>query len=359
MNEQKTKDNKELKQYKNVLGLTALLLGGQIGAGYASGREVVTFFGDYGWFNIILFFILIFGYAILLINYAKVAQQIKAQNITDVTKAAFGKFSFVANMLLVISMFSGLSATIAGVDSVANNIFSSYNFPLISIAITILVVIIVSGGLEGILKFASIITPLLIITLFGTIFYFLIFGSHELVIMPNIDEGVMGLGIISALFYVGSNLNTSSAIITQLNQKFDFKTLKFSAFLFATFFSLGIIFIIISIYLSGNVNFYSELPMSHIASSLSSAFGVFYNIILFFAMTMTITAVSFSLTHWFKKYVKNNRFYTVSIIIALAFLVSRLGFGVIIDYIYPVKGFGGLIVGLGVFIYYIRQKRKK
>ena len=355
-NQQKKKSN-ELKTYKNVIGLAALLIGSQVGAGYASGREIVGFFGDYGWFNFILFVVLLSGYFLLLNTYIKVSKLVKANNITDLTKVAFGKFNFLANLLLFIAMFAGLSATLAGLDSVAQMTFNTYNFPWLSILIGGIVVIVVSGGLKSVLKLANIAVPLLITVLLVTTFYFLLFGSHTGVELAPQNVSLIGAGLISTVFYIGSNLNSAGTLITQIHDKFEQKTIKLSAFLFIFFFATGILIVINSLYLSTNTIFQSDMPLALLAGSISSALGVVYRVALFLAITMTLTAVSFTLTNWFNVYIKN-RLLTVIIIVGSGFLVSRLGFAAIIDYIYPIKGAGGLIVGVGIYIYYLKNKRK-
>ena len=354
-NTQKTNEIK-LKQYKGVVGLTALLLGSQIGAGYASGREIVGFFGNYGLFNIALFFLLIFGFFILLHSYVKVARYIKANNITDVTNVAFGRLALVANILLFIAMFAGLSATLAGLDSVAQTTFTTYSFPWLSVSIALFVIFIVSRGLKAVLKMANLTVPFLIVLLFATTIYFLIFGNHTGTVVPVVTPSVMGLGLLSTLFYIGSNLNSVGTLLTQIHNKFDDQTIKRSTFLFAVLFGSGILIVIGSLYLSSTTIFTSDMPLALLASSIHSALGVVYSAALFLAITMTLTAVSFTLTNWFNVYFKN-RLLAVTIIVGFGFIVSRLGFGTIIDYIYPIKGAGGLIVGIGVYIYYIRHKK--
>lgn len=342
---------------KNIVALTAILLGSQIGAGYASGREIVGFFGDYSWFNVFLVFVLFFGYLLLLSAYGKVAKQVEANNVTDVTKVVFGKFSFVANCLLIISMSAGLSATIAGLDSIATMTLSTYTFPWLTLLICAIVVGVVSGGLKSVLKAGSFVVPFLIITMFTTLIYFLVLGNYGSVTIQSPTLSTMGIGITSALFYVGSNLNASGTLLTQIGNKFTLKSIKWSTFLFALFFSLGVAFTISALYLSTDAIFLSDMPLPALANSINSSLGVVYAVALFMGITMSITAVSFSLTHWLKKYFKNNNFLTVLTIVSLGFLVSRLGFGNIIDYLYPIKGAGGLVVGLGVYFYCIRSKK--
>jgi uncharacterized membrane protein YkvI len=353
-----TQKKNSLKQARNIVGLTALLLGSQIGAGYASGREIVGFFGENGWFNIALFFVLFIGYFVLLHSYVKVARKVNAKNITDVTNVAFGKISFVANILLFIAMFAGLSATLAGLDSVANMSVQNYHFPWLSLIIGIVVIVVVSGGLKSVLKLANLAVPLLIVVLLVTTIYFFIFGTHGQMQMPTVTLGGMGVGFFTTLFYVGSNLNSGGTLLTQIHNKFDEKTLKWSSFLFALFFSLGVLIVISVLYLSTNTIFESDMPLAMLATSIHAALGVVYRATLFFAITMTLTAVSFTLTNWFEQYFKN-RILTVIVIVGAGFLVSRLGFGAIIDYLYPIKGAGGLIVGVGVYIYYLKHKTKK
>lgn len=349
---------KEIKGYKNILVLTFLLLGSQIGAGYASGREIIGFFGDYSWFNIVLIGILFLGYALLLNAYGRVGKQLNAENVTDVTKAVFGKFSFLADGFLLMSLFACLSATIAGVDSVAEMTFTSYSFPWLSILICVIVISIVSGGLKSVLKASSFIVPTLITTMFVTLVYFLFFGSHGQVDVASPTVTTMGLGVVSAFLYIGSNLTSSGTLLTQLGSKFDNKNIRWSTFLFALLFSMGAGLILSSLYLSSNAIFSADMPLAELALSINGSLGILFSVVLFMEIAMSITAVSFSLTLWAKKYFKS-RFVAVSSIIIIGYIISRLGFGIIIDYIYPIEGLGGVIAGIGVYIYYRKHNKKE
>jgi|LGOV01.1.fsa_nt_gb uncharacterized membrane protein YkvI len=343
---------------KKIFNTVALLLGSIIGAGFASGREIVSFLGDYGYFNIVLMVTIFIFFAITAFSYARLGKLIKAGNITDITKLIFGKFSPIFDVLILFSVFSALSATIAGIDSVAESTIATYSFPWLSIVISLLVVFIVSGGLKRVLRVSSIIIPTIIVTLSITsIYYFATKGINVANINSGLGVGTLSVGVFSALSYAGSNLNATGVLLTQIGDTYTECEAKKSSILFSFLFVVGIILSLLALYSASTAIYSSDMPMIGIAKEISPLLGSFYTIIIFMGIFMTMIAVAFSMTNWLKPHFKN-RVVTVIVIMLFGYAVSRMGFGNIIDLFYPIKGATGFVIGIAVSVYYFKNKNK-
>ena len=343
---------------KKIFSTVALLLGATIGAGFASGREVITFFGEYGYFNAFLLVLTIIGLAVMIFAFARIGKLIKAESVTDVTKAVFGKFASIFNVLIPLSLFGSLFAMIAGLDSLAESAFANYNFPWLSIVICLAVILIVSGGLKSVLRATSSIVPAIVVFLLIITSAFILFhtkGTVDFNNTMNIEH--CAAGIFSTLLYIGNNLTTGGVILTQMGGGFTKDEAKKSSILFASFFVLCVTLVIITLFTSSNMIFLSDMPMVQIAKLLNPVLGIIYSIIIFLGISMTLTACTFALTKWFKKYFESD-FVSVIIIITLGYIISRAGFGTIIDIVYPIKGGVGFVFSLGVLIYYLKHKKQ-
>lgn len=345
---------------KKVLSTVALLLGAAIGAGFASGREIKTFFGQFGYFNIILLSVAFIGLMVYMYAYSRVGKIVKAKNVSDVTGGVFKKLAPVFNVLIPLSLFGSLFTMIAGLDSLAVTIFSgySYSFPWFSIVISIFAIIIVSGGLKSILKISNVIVPTIIVSLlFATIVYIIGFAENSVEFTTASTLPQMGTGFLSSLFYIGGNTITGGIILTQLGSTFTKKESAVTSVLFSVFFIINAGLITLSMFVSTNLIFNSDMPMVSIASIISPVLGNFYSVIIFFGMTMTLIACAFALTKWFKSYFKSD-FLIVASIIAIGYALSRFGFGPIMDVVYPAKGAVNFIYGAGVLAFFVKNRKK-
>ncbi|MGD9901065.1 MAG: hypothetical protein AB7S44_00825 [Spirochaetales bacterium] len=344
-----------------VFKIVSILLAATIGAGFASGREAMTFFREYSVFNYILLFVVFIGLAFMMYVFARLGGFLKASEATEINKVVFKKFSPIMNILIPLGLFGTLFAMIAGLDSVAISVIPNYSYslPWLSLLISTVVIVIVSGGLKVVLNATSIIMPVVLIILFLTTISFLIFGSHG-VVDYNTDLTLthFGVGLFSTLLYIGNNLTTGGVILTQLGGVLDKRQSKVSSISFSALFTIAAALVILTLFLSSNSIFGSDMPMVEVANLINPVLGIIYGVILFFAISMTLTACAFALTSWFKKYFKNSSFCTVTSFMILGFILSRLGFGTILDIVYPIKGAIGFIFGLGVLVYYLKNRRK-
>ena len=247
---------------------------------------------------------------------------------------------------------------LAGVDALATDVFTDYSFPYFSIIISVLTIIIVMGGLKSLLKVNNYIAPILVFLVILIPSLFLIIGDFSTVTLNNnINFIRIGSGIFSAVLYVCMNMITTGVILSQLGPTIKYKSAKFSAIYSSIMLTICVALILTSIVNSSNVVVSGNMPMVLIAYLVGDFWGGVYSMVVLFGIFTTLLASSFALDNWLSQYLTKKGL-SISLIIILAFIVSRLGFIQIVDIFYPLEGVFGFIFIAGVVLYYYKNREK-
>lgn len=125
-----------------------LVIGTVIGAGFASGREIVAFFGvtPSPWVALLCAAITFVMCAVFLL----VGKKAEARDIGEVNARLAGRADNILNLVMLFNSAISLAAMLAGFDS----LFSAFCpiKPLYSIIFAAISVLIVTKGLDGLIK---------------------------------------------------------------------------------------------------------------------------------------------------------------------------------------------------------------
>ena len=150
-----------LKSFLRSMSVSMLIVGTMIGAGFASGREIVTFFGEVP--NAVVALIagvLVFACSVLFLF---VGRRVKKSDIGEVNGAVFGKCRALADIFMLFNSVVVLGAMLAGTDSLVAEFIDLG--PLPSIVIGILCAIISARGLKGLLKANAALVPIMVVVI--------------------------------------------------------------------------------------------------------------------------------------------------------------------------------------------------
>ena len=353
----KTK-NKINTQQMSSLSVFLVFFGTIVGAGFASGREVYVYFARFGICGLVmtmiagvLFFAL--GYIFL-----QLGKRCKVQSLSDFFKLIFGKFAPIIEIVVIFSYVIVLGAMFAGFDSLQHIIFANTNYPILAVISAIFCVIAVLGGINKISKLNGFLLPLLVIFM-GAIFIFSIVGKplNLIVRLGGVDVGTMIYSFLSCLIFVCSNMFLTGFVLmktgTHTNDKVDKNASKMTAivlFVISFFASLAIIL--------NPESVQYDMPFVYLAFGVSDIFVVMSVVILWFAIFTTAIATMLTISWWLNSYI-NNFLYSTIITCVVSFLLSRVGFSVIIDIFYPLTGLMDIIFVLCALFLYFKTKTSK
>lgn len=336
---------------KDIFKLSGVFIGGIIGAGFASGREISDFFLVYGdkwilglFICGIIFSMCLFG-TINILNRNKGISDYKGFMEYIMGKRLGGIMEKVSGIFLCVLFFAMISAS----GSAGEEAFG-INFNLGVIVMLFLCLFIFIKGEEGIIKLNAFLAPILVI---GCIFL----GINSLY-----NEKVQTFNIIGRSWFFSSILYASYNIITIIPVIVPLKNLAGTfkkAFLSGIISGMGIFIIgfcvALSMWLSGE-GYSGNIPMLSVISKYDIYIVWIYKIVLLAAIFTTASANGYGAIKWIEKRVNINKAKLYGIIMVLGGLFSKISFSEFVGVLYPFFGYVG-IYEIAVIIFFIFMKR--
>ncbi len=350
------------KSRRRIFQIVSLVIGGIIGAGFASGREIVSFFGEYGLFSFVFIALACLLIGFLVYIYCQVGNILDVSSLTDLTKIIFKKHNKLLNILFIAAMFITMGGMVAGVDALGGSVISGYAsspVPYLSIISILLLIIVVSGGIKSILKADEYLAPLLIGGFILVAASYLIFNGNNVSLSESSfwqsNPFSYIKGTFSAILYASMNLIAVGVMVVKVQSDATKKQSKRAAVI-----SLVIVSVCMGLamlaFLKSYVSGY-DMPMIELAQQTSPILGGLYAIVIWMGIFTTLLASAFNLNNWFIKTFKTDRTFGIIVLSLLAFAFSRIGFSSIVGIFYPIEGAVGLVLIIGVYIYYRKNKK--
>lgn len=305
-----------------------LIVGTIIGAGFASGREIVSFFGIRpSVLAAVLSAVLIFLFCLL---FLKVGSKVGAGDIGTVNRAIAGRADVLINIAVLFNCAVSLSAMLSGMNSLFDGIKKLS--PLYAVVAAILSVAVVSHGLKGLLKASNILVPLLIAVMAAVCVAATVKGGAY-------NGQWFNLKIFNSFTYVGMNMFLTAAVLTTV--KDTTKQQRVGCALLTALILGGLMLMFIVAYNKNSVGD-ADMPLIALALKYNKFLYGFSVGIVAFAVFTTLLTAHLSLTEWFKT-LGFKRVSAAVIVAVLGLACSFLGFKTVVNYIYPVVGVIGVL----------------
>ena len=322
----------------NVINCIFVIVGTVVGAGFASGKEIFTFFNVYGFYGLLGLLLSISIMGIIIYKTLKIIVTYDINSYSSLINTIVPKFPFIdtvfcyiINLFLLISfivMVAGFSAYFA----------QEFCLPIIfgAIIIATLSFFTFLNSINGIIKINEFFIPCLF-------FMILLLGFNNINSFTCFDFSCCITRFnwfISCLLYSSYNLIVIFPILIGLKKYIkNLKQAKLIAILSCLcLLSVAIIlFFLINFYFAQIINL--DLPTVFIASTL----GNIYKYICGFAILGAIFTTAISSGYGFLNNlnITNRKLYiTVAIFICIvSIFLSNLGFSNLLNMLYPILGF--------------------
>jgi uncharacterized membrane protein YkvI len=328
----------EMKHWAKSIQVALVFIGTVVGAGFASGKEVLQFFtrfGHWGAYLIIistLFFVWIGAKVMLL------AAELKARSYEDLNKHLFGENTgrWVSHLMLIVLL--GVNAVmLAGAGSVfSEHLNLSYQTGLLVTMFACF--LLLRKGMSAILTINTVVVPLMIgFSAFLVIETLRNPLSDQWLRAPNaVSPWAAGL---SPFLYAAFNLSMSQAVLVPLGTAIgDARILRkgawiggigIGALLLAGHFAL-------SSRMPGIAQF--DIPMGGIARELGAWLHWVYVFLIFMEIFTTLVADIYGLTLQLHERTKASPWMLTAALLLLCFLAGQFGFGTLLSTLYPMFG---------------------
>lgn len=313
-------------------------IGTIVGAGFATGQEILQFFTRFGWmatFTIGLAGILFIwlGTKVMLL-----AHKIKAASYEDLNRYLFGaKLGDAFSLFSLVVLFGINAVMLAGAGSVFRQHFNlPYQYGLL---LTLLIAyFVITGGLKALMAVNSLVVPLM--------FLFSILMAISTMHAPNAGNWIHltsdynPVRIWTApLLYVAFNLATAQAVLVPLGAATKNPLhLKRGGWIGGVGISLMLLggHFALSSQMPGIVQF--EIPMTHVISRLGQGVQLAFVGVIFGEIFTTLIANVYGLTLQLRQRTRLPYNGLVLTILLASYVVSQIGFSTLLSTLYPIFG---------------------
>ncbi|KAB2951717.1 hypothetical protein F9B85_11430 [Heliorestis acidaminivorans] len=327
-----------------------------VGAGFATGQEVLQFFVYFGSSGILaIAFItalfVLFGYIIL-----EIGQRLKAESHREVIQYAGGRWlGTIIDGVITFFLFGALTAMSAGAGAVFSEQFglSHYIGSLLLLGLTLAVVM---TGISTVISAISYLVPLLLLSLFGIFIATLWFNPIDWAILAqtaNPAQAPVPYWPLSAIIYVSYNLVLAIAVLAPMGKHVpDKDTLRRGAFFGGLGLGLGslAIFLTVIAYLPGILAY--EVPMAFIAAQFTPFIQIAYSIILLLQIFTTAVGSLFGFAIRLTSQESPTYRWLLIASVVGAFVAGQFGFTNLVRILYPAVGYAGLLLLAGLLYGY-------
>lgn len=325
--------------FYQVISVVSVTIGSIIGAGFISGRELVSFFGTENFILPLFASCLILTFCFLIVF--RLGKQ--RGGLTGINNGIF-KRPLIFNVAVLVSSFISVCGIFAGLDALFKvNVFGA-DFPVLSVAVIILVSFTSAYGIKGVEKASLIIIPITVITVLISVFL-----NGE---FCNKNLGIEGFAFLKVPLYCFMNCFINLPAIADVAVNKRKSVLKISAVISSLILTLTAYFILSTVKNSNSAG--EDMPLY---GALDGRFaGVFF--CATFAALITSALSAYYPLYFFAKEKKGKL--GVAILAVMCFVFSRLGLKNIVDYAYPVIGiFGGVYIAICLKYVLTKNKRYK
>ncbi|MDO7905984.1 hypothetical protein Q5741_06070 [Paenibacillus sp. JX-17] len=327
-----------MKRIVNILQIAFTYIGTIVGAGFATGQEILQFFTQYGrWATLtIVFSALLFIW--LGTKMMMTAYRIKARSYEDLNQKLFGASAgkWITWFTLII-MIGVNSVMLAGAGSVfVEHLNLHYQTGLL---LTLLGTYLLLGrGIRSILQLNSIVVPcmiLLSIIIISSTFMMPTAGNF---ITLTTDHSSLRAWF-SPLLYTAFNLSMAQAVLVPIgSQSYSEGVIRWGGILGGA----GVGFLLLaahfamSAHMPGIQQF--EIPMGHLAFQLGRLVQMIYVAVIFLEIFSTFVADIYGMSLQLKQHFRVPQRLLTLLIMGTCYSISQFGFSSLLSVLYPLFG---------------------
>ncbi|MFC0270582.1 hypothetical protein ACFFIX_03820 [Metabacillus herbersteinensis] len=329
--------------------VAAVYVGTVVGAGFATGREIVEFFSQYGFLGMAgicvagsLFIML--GTKMLLIS-----KRIKARSFQDLNVFLFGRtFGGFVNVLVLVALLCITSIMLSGAGAIFEEQLeiSKQVGILLTIALAVSVMVF---GVKGLFSVNLLVVPMLI--LFSLMVAFQSLSSDLLNYSQGADSASLKW-LVAAFSYAAFNLALSAAVLVPLaNEMEDEQVLKRGGILGGILLTIILLGSYIALSTLPQLHTY-DIPMAEVMKTTFYSFYFIYVAVIYGEVFTSVIGNLFGLERQLIQYLRLPRMIIVIMILFISYFISQLGYSSLISFLYPIIGY----VSLG-FLFLLSYKK--
>lgn len=321
----------------NILKITFSIIGIIIGAGFASGQEIYSFFYSYGLYGILGIILASILLGITIYKTLIISKKYKLNSYNELLDEIIKKNKIKQIIKIIINIFliTSFYVMVAGFSAYFKQVFN-FNKIISSTFLIIICYFTFNKNVDRIIKINTILVPIIIII-------FLIFGIKNIQNINNekIIENKNIFWVFSAIIYTSYNSITLIGLTGVMNKYLKNKKECFMVAIITTIIIASLAIIIYG--LLTNIEKRAEIPMLQVSQLFGGIYKYLYNFTILIAIFTTAISEGYSFLENISK--NNKKIYKIANLLMCmsAIPISMIGFSNLVNTIYPIFGVIGLI----------------
>lgn len=322
---------------KKILNISSLYIGLVIGAGFASGREVLEYFNlknqkDLSGIILAAFMFSFIAYIILI-----KAKKHNICNFFDFVDFVSGKWGYFLKCFMFFYMFTSFFVMISAGGSLFSLYFAADKKLGTAIMVLICFVVLIFGT-KGIEVLNIILVPFMICGILCLCIFSVVAKCTPAI---NILVEAKNNFLISALCYASYNTINAGAVLVPASKGTSKKEIVLSSALSGGILGFLIFFVWITLNLFFNDVLFSDFPLLSIAQKCGNLFKSVYSAVLFMSICTTAASSGYGVLTAFKPKKIKDRIFPSLIICLLSTPLANFGFSALVANVYSIFGFLG------------------
>lgn len=346
-----------MKAWFRSLQIAFTFIGTVVGAGFATGKEVLQFFTRFGHWGALLIATATLFFVWLGAKMMLLAAQIKARSYEDLNKHLFGERAgaWVSHLMLVVLM-SVNSVMLAGAGTIfSEQLQMSYQSGMFITLIACF--FLLRKGISAIVSVNLLVVPVMILFTFALVIDTMRGPGADrwLTLRSDLSPAAAWL---SPLLYASFNLTMSQSVLVPLGSVIgDAKILRRGAWLGGI--GIGTMLLAghfaLSAHMPGAQQF--DIPMGDIARELGPWMHAIFVFLIFAEIFTTLVADLYGLSLQLEERIRLPRTWLTLSLLLFCLILGQFGFGPLLTTLYPL--FGLLSLGWLLLIILDRRLRRK
>ncbi|WP_438448653.1 YkvI family membrane protein [Gorillibacterium sp. sgz5001074] len=332
-----------MRKISQILQVAFTYMGTIVGAGFASGKEILLFFTRYGWMataTIAAATVLFVWLGTKLMN---AAHEIGATSYEDLNKELFGeRMGKWISLVTLVVLFGVTSVMLAGAGSLfAEHLGIPYQ---IGLFITLLLTyLLLQRGMNAILAVNSIVVPVMLLFTFAivwTTFRLPGAGNWLELTSPYPWHRVW----FDSILYTAYNLALAQAVLVPLGRTVEDRKIRLWGGVLGGI-GIGVLLLACHYALSARMPGITgyEIPMGHLIGPLGRTVQGLYILVIFGEILTTFLSNVYGIALQLQERTGLHNRLVIPAILAGCYLVSQAGFGQLLEVLYPSIGLVSLI----------------
>ncbi|PAK42074.1 hypothetical protein [Peribacillus simplex] len=348
---------------KNSLNLAGAYIGIIIGAGFASGQEVLQFFTSFGIYSVLGIVVATILFAFLGMQVTQLGSALQTRSHKSIIDHICGRFiGRVVDIIITFFLFGVTVIMIAGSGTIFEEQFGIPSM-VGAIVMTVLTIGTLLLNVNKIMSIISAVTPFLFVIMIiisGYSFFTSNLSFNQIISSSSKGTAATGNWLMGSLLYVSYNMTAGIAMLAVMGGTFKNKKQAGMGGILGGI-GLGLLLFLINMGMMSDLKGIegSGMPTLHLANQISPWLGYILSIILLGMIYNTAVGMLYAFTA--RLVPAETKRFKLSVIIVgiLAFLASFVGFIKLVGTVYPITGYLGFVIIAALIISWIRSKMKK